>query len=308
MSRRMGRIHTVTGLGFALAALAMTAGCGGGSDPASAPDAARAKQLTATEEVYEANPACAPSGNGIVFESDATGNREIWLLPGDGSSARQLTSHEAEDTAPCWLPDGSGIVFESTRSGTKSIWYLDLSAPGAQPVQITDDQGEDGSPDVSPDGALVVYESNRGGPSGLDLWVSPVGGGTPVRLTVSVDGSYDRTADWSPDGKHIVFESDRKDGASALYIVPSKGGNLVRLTPVSGYEGHPAWSPDGGRVAYESDTGGTMEIWCVDADGSDARALTDEGGYWPCWNHAGDRIVYCNWDARSPNVWEIAVQ
>lgn len=301
MSRTMSR--TIA----ALSALVLAAGCGGGATAPATPAAPpRAKQLTATDGVHEANPACAPSGDAIVFESDATGNRELWLLPGGGAPARQLTHHQAEDTAPCWLPDGSGIVFESTRSGTKSIWRLDLDAPGAEPVPITDDAGEDGSPDVSPDGKFVVYESNRGGPTGLDLWLSPVGGGTPVRLTVSVDGSYDRTADWSPDGRFIVFESDRKDGASALYVVPAKGGNLARLTPVAGYEGHPAWSPDGRRVAYESNSGGTMEIWCVGADGAGARELTSEGGYWPSWNAAGDRIVYCQWKSPAANVWEIA--
>lgn len=292
-----------------MAGLLALAGCGGGAgEPAAPVDPSRAKQLTATEAVWEANPAYAPVGNAIVFESDATGNREIWLMPGDGSPARQLTDNAAEDTAPCWLPDGSGIVFESTRSGTKSIWRLDLDVPGAQPVQITDDAGQDGSPDVSPDGTLVVYESNRGGPDGIDLWISPVAGGTPVRLTVSVDGSYDRTADWSPDGLSIVFESDRKDGLSALYTVPSKGGSFTRVTPLSGYEGHPAWSPDGARIAYEANAGGTMEIWCVDADGANARQLTEDGGYWPNWNATGDKLVYCNWGALAPNLWEIAVQ
>jgi Tol biopolymer transport system component len=224
------------------------------------------KQLTATDAVYEANPIYAPDGSAILFESDATGNREIWLLPTNGAAARQLTDNAGEDTAPYWLPDGSGFVFESTRSGTKSIWRLDLAHAGSAPVQITDDAGDDGSPAVSPDGTLVVYESDRGG-NGQDLWLSPVGGGTAVRLTVSVGGSYDRTADWSPDGNTIVFESNRKDGMSALFTVPAKGGAFTQLTPLAGYEGHPAWSPDGRRVAFESGQSGTMEVWCIDVDG-----------------------------------------
>jgi TolB protein len=139
------------------------------------------------------------------------------------------------------------------------------------------------------------------------LWVSPIGGGAPVRLTISVDGSYDRTADWSPDGQTVVFESNR-EGASALYTTPAKGGATVRLTPLFGYEGHPAWSPDGARVAYESTQSGAMEVWCVDADGRNPRRLTTEGGFWPRWNPDGRRLVYCSWGALAPNLWEITIQ
>lgn len=292
-----------------LASLVAMAGCGGGGQPPVAPTPeAPAKQLTATETIYEANPTYAPDGSGVLFESDATGNREIWLLPTGGGAARQLTDNAAEDTAPYWLPDGSGFVFESRRSGTKSIWRQDLSRPGSAPIQITDDAGDDGSPAVSPDGTLVVYESNRGWPGGQDLWVSPIGGGVPVRLTISVDGSYDRTADWSPDGQTIVFESNRKNGASALFTIPAKGGPFTQLTPLAGYEGHPAWSPDGRRVAYESSLSGTMEVWCVDADGANARRLTSDGGFWPRWHPNGRHVIYCNWGSLAPNLWEIAVQ
>lgn len=298
--------YTVVAGGVAL--LGLLAGCGGGApDPVAPVEQARAKKLTANDAVWEANPNCSPVGDGILFESDVSGNREIWLLPGGGAPARRVTDNAAEDTAPCWLPDGSGFVFESTRSGTKSIWLQDLVVPGSLPVQVTDDAGDDGSPDVSPDGLFVVYESDRGG-IGIDLWLSPVRGGAPVRLTVSVAGSYDRTADWSPDGQSIVFESNRKDGAPALYTLPSKGGAFVRLTPLADYEGHPAWSPNGDRIAYESAASGTMEVWCVDADGANARRLTEDGGYWPSWNRAGDKVVYCNWGALAPALWEIALQ
>ncbi|MBK6733107.1 MAG: PD40 domain-containing protein [bacterium] len=302
------RTCTTAAMICGLAAMAVLAGCGGDSPAPVAPTPeATIKQLTATDAVYEANPIYAPDGSAILFESDATGNREIWLLPTNGAAALQLTDNAGEDTAPFWLPDGSGFVFESTRSGTKSIWRLDLAPAGSAPVQITDDAGDDGSPAVSPDGTLVVYESNRGG-NGQDLWLSPVGGGTAVRLTVSVGGSYDRTADWSPDGNTIVFESNRKDGMSALFTVPAKGGAFTQLTPLAGYEGHPAWSPDGRRVAFESGQSGTMEVWCIDVDGKNPRQLTSDGGYWPRWSPNGRKLVYCNWGALAPNLWEITIQ
>jgi Tol biopolymer transport system component len=36
----------------------------------------------------------------------------------------------------------------------------------------------------------------------------------------------------------------------------------------------PARFPDGKRIAYQSNRSGRMEVWVMNADGSDARQLT----------------------------------
>jgi Tol biopolymer transport system component len=80
-------------------------------------------------------------------------------------------------------------------------------------------------PQVSPDGKLVAYvvsevdrEKNK---SNSDVWLVPVAGGEPKRLTIS-PGS-DSHPRWSPDGKSIAFVSDRS-GSSQVWILPMDGG------------------------------------------------------------------------------------
>ena len=288
--------------------LALT-GCSG--DETSAPtDNGRvpvAQQLTDSDDVFEANPMFSPDGNWILFESDASGNMDIWRLPAAGGAAEQVTTSEAFDSAPYWSPDGGSIVFESDRSGTKNIWTLDMTTPGAVPVALTAGAWDDGSPAWSPDGTRIVYESNRVKIGGTDLWVSPVGGGDALRVTETPTGVYHRTADWSPDGNQLVFESNREGDAPALFTMSALGGLARRLTPLAGYEGHPAWSPDGLEIAFEATTSGTMEIYVIDASGGDAFVVTTNGGFWPRWSPDGTQIIYAVYGDPEPNLWTVQV-
>ena len=133
-------------------------------------------QLTSSHEAFEANPIYSPDGTWILFESDVTGNREIWRMPATGGQAQQLTSDEGFDTAPFWSPDGTRVVFESDRTGFKNIWILDVSSPKSDPIQMTFGDWDDGDPVWSPDGTRIVFESDRDMDLGSDIWVLPVDG------------------------------------------------------------------------------------------------------------------------------------
>jgi len=74
----------------------------------------------------------------------------------------------------------------------------------------------------------------------------------------------------SPDGSQIVF-SWRGD----LWKAPAVGGQAIRLT------GHPAddltsaWSANGKRIAFTSGRNGYLNIYLMNADGTEIRQLTD---------------------------------
>ena len=278
-------------------------GCGS-DDPAQIPVAARVPVLSQITDnpAFEANPIFSPDGNWILFESDVSGNMDIYRIPVAGGDAEQLTFDPAFDSYASYSSDGSQIVFESDRSGHKKLWVLILDTVGAEPSQLTTGVDDDGSPMWSPDGALVVFESNRDKGIGSDLWTVPAGGGALVRLTTTGDGEYNRTADWSPDSGSVVFESSRS-GSSALYTIDLLGGAAVQITPDSGYEGHPAWSPDGSTVIYESTTSGASEIYAIAATGGEPLRLTIHGGYWPQFSRDGQKIVFCLNDGEVSSIW-----
>ena len=77
--------------------------------------------------------------------------------------------------------------------------------------------------------------------------------------------------DVSPDGSKIVF-----DLLGDIYIMPFSGGKATPLRTGIPFEVQPKFSPDGKYISFTSDAGGGDNIWVMDADGSNARQVTDE--------------------------------
>lgn len=106
-------------------------------------------------------------------------------------------------------------------------------------------------PQISPDGSQIVYvvqnvdlEKNKGRTS---LWIVPVNGGAPRRLTNPPAGS-DHSPRWSPDGSRIAFVSDRK-GKPQIHVIAVSGGE-AQCIETAQRAGVPVWSPDGASLAF----------------------------------------------------------
>ena len=137
--------------------------------------------------------------------------------------------------------------------------------------------------------------------------------GSGLRNLTNSPGSYDAEATISPDGESIVFTSTR-DGDLDIYVMDADGGNVRRLTHEPGYDGGAFFSPDGTKIVYRAhhptdpdelaeyfallEDGlirpSRVEIFIMDADGSNKKQLTNNGAanFAPYFHPDGKRIIF----------------
>lgn len=125
----------------------------------------------------EVQPSWSPDGSKIVFVSDQTGNKEVYVINADGSGLTRLTSTQsAREYSPAWSPDGKRIAFESNVSGSNEIYVMNVD--GSNPTRLVNlpDGAQSTDPAWSPDSTRVAFT----------IFSRPQGSGID---TVNADGS-----------------------------------------------------------------------------------------------------------------------
>jgi Tol biopolymer transport system component len=237
-------------------------------------------------------------GSELVFDSDRSGNPDLWAMPLNGGAMRQITTDPTPDWAPRWSPQGDTLGFYSYRSGTRDIWTL--PGEGGPARRITTDEASDLVPTWSADGQSIAFTSLRG--TSPDIWVQAIDGG-PARPLVE-HPAIERRPDWSPDGQWVAFVSNR-DGLLQLWRVPATGGEPERLTDGPAY--YARWAPSGDRLYFTAQEERAGNLWEVSVADRVERPVTDLSGR-P--GSIGDlalasdgRYLYFTWESDVGDIW-----
>jgi len=119
-----------------------------------------------------------------------------------------------------------------------------------------------------------------------NLYVIDIDGHNLRRLTDNLAEDY--TPEWSPDGAQIAFVARNvRDGGLKVHLMQADGSGLRSLggARVGVVDQSPSWSPDGTRLVFASTTGGSFDIFMLNADGSSVRQLTThpDDDWGPVW-------------------------
>lgn len=115
--------------------------------------------------------------------------------------------------------------------------------------------------------------------------------GTTREISFTTDEGTWMSVDVSPDGQWLVF-----DLLSQVYRMPAAGGAATSLTQGSGIavNFHPRISPDGKSIAFVSDRRGQNNLWIMDADGGNPRAVFTDNNVrvaMPAWSADGQYVL-----------------
>ena len=119
--------------------------------------------------------------------------------------------------------------------------------------------------DAAPDGETAAEAT---APESWDVAAPPL---DTREISINVDQGTWMSLDVSPDGSMIAF-----DLLGDIYVMPIGGGEARSISSGLAWDYQPRFSPDGSQIAFTSDREGGDNIWVMDADGENARAITNE--------------------------------
>jgi len=240
---------------------------------------------------------------------------DLWTYDRQARLYKQLTSEPGNEMWPQPSADGKTVYFVSDRDKTYNLWALEVAS--GQQHQLTQ-YVIDGVrwPRLSGDGDEIAFE--RLG----ELYVVPVGGGTPTKVPVSFDGDYkhemagtsdkpDNALEYSvaPNGKYfaVIVMGD-------LYVLKNPDiypeeakpdqdlSRTIAAVTGLGREMQPAWSPDSTRLSYISDrpdSDGTrqFDVYVYDLATKQETRITDTPAdeWWPNFSPEAKREADKQW-------------
>jgi TolB protein len=262
----------------------------------------------------------------IVCSLASAGN----LADGFFSGVHQLTSG-GQNAEAYWSPDGKRLIFQSTRGDLKCDQIFVMNADGSDQHMVSTGKGRTTCGYFLPDNENILYASTHlAGDAcppdadhskgyvwavypGYDIFTAKADGTGMKRLTDAP--GYDAEATVNAKTKKIIYTS-MASGDLDLWEMSLDGSGKKQITKSYGYDGGPVFSRDGKKIAWRAGHPSTaetkqryadllrenmtspmkMELFVADADGKDARQITNFGcaSFAPTFTPDGKQLLFAS--------------
>ena len=243
---------------------------------------------------------------------------------------KQLTTGSSNGES-YWSPDSKQIIFQSTRDGRQCDQEYVMNADGSNQHMVSTGKGATTCGYFLSDNQHILYAStHEGNPScpmppdhskgyvwavhpTFDIFMATLDGKIVKKLTDTP--GYDAEATVNFKTKKIIYTS-MASGDLELWTMNEDGGGKKRITNTEGYDGGAVFSRDGTKMvwrAYHPDTPEKkaayqallkqnlttpmkMELWLANADGSNAKQITNYGcaSFAPTFTPDGKKLLFAS--------------
>ena len=237
-------------------------------------------------------------------------HNHIWLISVKGGEPKNLTDGPYDEANINFSPDGNEILFSSNRTSNpdanrnSDIWSIHTESGEIR--KLTTDERGDSNPSWSRDGQYVAYLGGANPVYGTTfLWTVSARGEKPMNISAKVDRNVRNKPLWSADDKFIYFILE-DSGNTHLCRIPSKGGEIERLTAEGRTIRNLVMSHDGEHFAFTMDDFlSPPELYITNSNSRELKKMTslNEGLMADLKLSVPENIHYKSFDGQEIEGW-----
>jgi serine/threonine protein kinase len=239
-------------------------------------------QVTSAAGV-ENDPTWSPDGGRVAYDSDQSGNRDIWVTQPTGGPAVNLTpDYKGFDSEPAWSPDGNQIAFVSARDGGGVYVMPAIGGPATRmSPRASADVQVFTSPAWSADGAELAYIAVYPAATFIEIVTVKTRESRRLQIPGGVGNRWNLS--WSPDRRFFAFvrAQDYAAEATRIWVLRVSDLEAIAITGGTSSDWSPRWSKDARTLFFVSNRQGSMDLW--------QQHISTDRGAWTCGNSTSRR-------------------
>ncbi|HWM93974.1 MAG TPA: S9 family peptidase [Thermoanaerobaculia bacterium] len=252
------------------------------------------------------NPSLSPDGSQLAFETEITGQPQLWVVDAAGGWPRQLTFGSEGITGHEWSPRGDWIFYSTDRGGNEREGFYLINPDGTREKELLPPSGLFRTfGGFSPDGSQIAYAATPEGSDTYDIHLLDVETGKDRLVLKGRLGLY--VASWSPRGAHVILVETRGEDAVDVHLLDLESGRLETLFKPEEAANHASfvWKPDGSGFYLVTDQGrdfaglawydlGRRELKWIETPDHDVEQVALGGDRYLAWttNEGGYTVLH----------------